>query len=144
MSQHTPQSDAALGEPHASAKNVLHDIARARGKKFIVVESDADVAETIGEWLKIMGCEVEYFRSAEDALLHTNIQHADYFIVDCAPDGRITGDQLLNLLRLKRGQPISAVLIDSDAGGDHEWPTQRVPLNMPDLISTLISQDDKS
>ena len=137
-------TDAPPLQPLAAVEDVFHDISRIEGKKFIVVASDDDVAQTVNEWLKIMGCEAECFRSAEDALLHTNVQLADYFIVDRSPEGSIDGNQLLNMLRLKRGQAISAVLIDTDASdaADLQWPVHTLPLSMPGLISTLVSQTD--
>ena len=140
------QTDAPLNNPHAAVEDVFHDISLIEGKKFIVVESDDDVAQTVNEWLRMMGCEAECFRSAEDALLHTNVQLADFFIVDRSPEGSINGNQLLNLLRLKRGHAISAVLLDTHSGGaaDPEWPVHGLPLNMPGLISTLVSQTNQS
>lgn len=145
MPHEKSQTDAPPTPPRAAVEEVFHDISRIEGKKFIVVESDDDVALTINEWLKMMGGEAECFRSAEDALLHVNVQLADYFIVNRTPDGNISGKQLLNLLRLKRGHAISAVLIATDAAdaADQQWPVHSLPLNMPGLISTLVSQTGK-
>lgn len=133
--------------PQAAPTTILDALARVKGKKFIVVEKDLQLAQTMSEWLAIMGCHVESFGNAEEALMHTNVQYADYYIVDQASGARISGSQLLNLLRLKRGKPICAVLINSDEPSEAsrsaarpEWPQHCPPINMPGLISSLIDQ----
>ena len=127
----------------ASPTTILDALSRVKGKKFVIVEKDLQLAQAMSEWLNIMGCQVESFLNTEEALMYANIQYADYYIVDRAPGARVSGNQLLNLLKLKRGKPISAVLISSDepnAGSGPEWPQHFPPISMPELILSLVSQ----
>jgi CheY-like chemotaxis protein len=138
-----PQSKSHTPPNELQAAATTHEIKLAKGRKFIVVSGNAPAAQTMSNWLEALGGETECFRSAENALLHTNIQHADYFIVDQAPGGHMNGLQLLNLIRLKLGEPISAVLINDGtpcSADELEWPVLGTPVNMPELLSSLAAQ----
>jgi CheY-like chemotaxis protein len=118
----------------------------ATGRKIIVVEDDPAFAQGVIDRLEAIGGRVEYFRSAEDALLHANVQYADYYIVGCRLGGKLSGMQLLKLLRLKREQPINAVLV-TDATQDTcdvahcDWPVHYKPVDIQQLFMSLIAPD---
>lgn len=129
---------------------VQKDVAQesfARGKRFIVVEDDALVAQGMINWLEGMGGEVKCFHNAEEALRHANIDHADYYIADYMLGGTLNGIQFLNLLRQKVGKPIKAVLVTGDTSAafirhavDCDWPVLHKPINTSKLISHLSMQ----
>lgn len=130
----------ASGGPQENAVNE----SLARGKRFIVLEDDALVVRAMTVWLEAMGGKVECFHSAEDALLHANIEDNDYYIVDYMLGGKLNGIQFLNLLRQKRGKPINAVLVTGDTSGNFirvavncDWPVIHKPFNIEKLIAGL-------
>lgn len=117
----------------------------ARGKRFVVVEDDALVAQGMINWLEGLGGEVKCFHSAEDALLHAaDIEYADYYIADYMLGGTLNGIQFLNLVRQQLGKPIKAVLVTGDTSttfirhaADCDWPVLHKPINTSKLISSL-------
>jgi PAS domain S-box-containing protein len=130
--------------PQEEADNVSF----VRGKRFVVVEDDLLVAQAMLNLIESMGGEVRVFHSAEDALQHTNIKHADYFISDYMLGGNINGIQFLNQIREKLDKPIIAVLITGDTSpslyaqlADYAWPVLHKPVNMFKLISSLEVQE---
>lgn len=137
-------------EQQADTKVVQEEVideAFARGKHFIVVEDDVLVAQAMTDVLEGMGGEVTCFDSAEDALRHTSIEHADYYIIDYRLGGALNGMQFLNLLRQKLGKPVSAVLLTGDTSTQFireaencNCPVLYKPVNTARLISTLSAQ----
>jgi PAS domain S-box-containing protein len=115
-----------------------------RGKRFVVVEDDELVAQAMISWLEGMGAEVKCFNSAEDALLHPDINDADYYIADYMLGGMLDGVQLLNQLRLKLDRPLNAVLVTGDTSAaifhhaEHcAWPILHKPIDISLLIESL-------
>jgi hypothetical protein len=115
-----------------------------RGKHFVVVENDALVAEAMYKVLQMMGGKVELFHRPEIALPHTNIEHADYYIVDYMLEGSLNGIQFLNQLRQKKGVPINAVLVTGDTSTafvremeNCDWPVLHKPVTISKLIDRL-------
>lgn len=126
-----------------SQKEVASE-AFSQGKRFVVVEDDALVAQAMTNWLEGMGGEVKCFHSAEAALRHADIGYADYFIADYMLGGKLNGIQFLNLVRQKLGKQINAVLVTGDTSAsfirhavDCDWPVLHKPINTSKLISTL-------
>ncbi len=118
------------------------------GKRVMLVEDDALVADAMVKLLERMGAEVRCFHRAEDALRHADIEHADYHVVDYMLGGTYNGIQFLNLLRQKRGRPINAVLVTGDTSSDLirkaktlDWPVLHKPVNVSGLISKLAAQE---
>jgi PAS domain S-box-containing protein len=145
----TPDVAAQQDATAAPQENAAND-PFARGKRFVVVEDDALVAKAMTAWLEAMGGEVKCFHKAEDALLHTNNEHHDYFIVDYMLGGKINGIQFLNLLRQKLGKPINAVLVTGDTSSNFireavncDWPVIHKPFNTEKLISCLKIQEGR-
>jgi len=100
-----------------------------RGKRFVVVEDDELVAEALGKALLGMGAKVKLFHRAEVALNHSNIEDADYYIVDYMLGGALNGIEFLEQLRQKLNKPVHAVLMTGDtsssfirAAATHDWP----------------------
>jgi ActR/RegA family two-component response regulator len=136
--------------PQIADLTVPEDVANesfAQGKRFVVVEDDALVAQAMINWLEGMGGEVKCFHSAEDALRHSNLDHADYYIADYMLGGTLNGIEFLNMVRLKLGKPIRAVLVTGDTSAtfirhavECDWPVLHKPINTSKLISALITQ----
>jgi PAS domain S-box-containing protein len=123
------------------------DLEFTRGKRFVVVEDDTQVATAVTDVLQGMGAEVTHFYNAEDALRHVNLEYADCYIVDHMLGGRLNGIQFLNRVGQKLGKPIKAVLVTGDTSAafmrhaaECAWPVLHKPTNMAKLISALISQ----
>ena len=120
----------------------------ARDKYFVVVEDDALVSEALSKSLEGMGGKVKCFHSAEDALGDTNIENADYYIVDYMLDGDQNGIQFLNQLRQKLDKTLNAVIMTGDTSTDFirkaemlDWPVLHKPVNTSKLISMLSQQN---
>lgn len=119
----------------------------APGKRFVVVEDDALVAEALIKTLEALGGEVRHFHNAEDALRHGHIGHADYYIADFMLGGTLNGVQFLNQLRQQLGKPIHAVLMTGDTSpafikesANCAWPVLHKPVSLSKLIATLSPQ----
>ncbi len=120
------------------------------GKRFVVVEDDALVAQAMSDLLEGMGGEVRRFHGATDALRNLHIEFADYFIVDYMLSGALNGIQFLNLLRQRGSNPIKAVLVTGDTSSTFvrevakcDWPVLFKPVNMSKLICCLSAQERK-
>ena len=119
-----------------------------RGKRVMLVEDDALVAQAMISLVEGMGGEVKCFHKAEEALRHADSEYADYHIVDYMLGGAHNGIQFLNLLRQKRGKHINAVLMTGDTSNDFirkaealDWPVLHKPVNLSKLILSLSVQD---
>lgn len=119
----------------------------ARGKRFVIVEDDALVAEALCQALTAVGGEVVHFHNVEDALLFTNTQAADYYIVDYMLGGTLNGIQFLNRLQSQCNQAINAVLMTGDTSPDFVrgveeslWPVMHKPVNLSKLVACLSAQ----
>jgi PAS domain S-box-containing protein len=118
-----------------------------QGKRFIVLDDDMLVAQAMVSLLEGMGGKVNCFHSAEDALHHASIEHADYFIIDYMLGGSLNGIQFLNLVRQKLGRPLHAVLMTGDTSAEFireaancDWPALHKPVNILRLKSALAAQ----
>ena len=140
-------SDAAQhGIPNTTQNAIVQD-SFARGKRFVVVEDDALVAEAISNILLAMGGQVETFHNAENALSGENIALADYYIVDYMLGGSLNGIQFLNQLRDKFSKAVNAVLVTGDTSpvfvrgaSDCEWPVLHKPVNLSKILACLGTQ----
>lgn len=119
----------------------------ASGKHFVVIEDEGLVAEALKGILESLGGEVHCFASAEEALLDTDAQRADYFIVDFMLAGKLNGIEFLNQLRPQLVRPIRAVLMTGDTSSsfiknavDCDWPILHKPVNLSKLVSSLKAQ----
>jgi CheY-like chemotaxis protein len=100
-------NEASQQDVNAVLQKKLIDNLFIQGKHIVVVEDDMLVAQAMAAFLEGMGGEVRCFHSAEDALRHANIEHADYFIADYMLGGTLNGIQFLNLIHQRRGKPIN-------------------------------------
>ncbi|MDP2143306.1 MAG: ATP-binding protein, partial [Gallionella sp.] len=146
-----PLDSTTLGieqQPHAAAEtDQPDDKLFVQGKRFLVLDDDMLVAQAMVALLEGMGGKVDCFHSAEEALHHSSIGHADYFIIDYMLGGSLNGIQFLNRVRQKLGHPIHAVLMTGDTSTEFireaancEWPALHKPVNILRLQSALAAQ----
>jgi PAS domain S-box-containing protein len=138
---------AQLCAINASDGNI-DDRVYARGKRFIVLEDDALVAQAMNSCLTGMGAEVKCFRDAEEALCHAG--SVDYYVVDYMLGGELNGLQFLNRLRQQSAKPIYAVLMTGDTSSafiresaEFVWPIQYKPVNISELFASLRAQEQR-
>ena len=137
------RSQNILGAPQEAADpgTFVH------GKRFVVVEDDALIADALSNILTGMGGSVKYFHDTEVALSYPDIGNADYYIVDFMVGGTLDGIQFLKRLRQKLGRPIKAVLMTGDTSPTFVtesenigWPVLYKPANISKLVSSLRAQ----
>ncbi len=120
----------------------------AKGKRFVIVEDDALVAEATSTALTVLGAEVQWFNNAEEALLHAKSEQSDYYIVDYMLGGKLDGIQFVKQLRLNLGYAVKAVLVTGDTSptfvrsvADFAWPVLHKPVNLSNLLDYLYAQE---
>jgi PAS domain S-box-containing protein len=116
----------------------------ASGRRVVVIEDDALVADGLVSLLEGLGACVRYFVNAEQAFDCEDIIDADYFIIDYALGGDLTGLQFLMLLQEKQPSPIRAVLFTGETSlnfissvANSPWPVLHKPLNFAKLAAAL-------
>ena len=115
-----------------------------RDKRVVVVEDDALVAAGMVNLLQGMGADVRLFYNAEEALRHADIGGADYFIVDYALGGELTGLNFLVAVQQRQPSPIRAVVVTGETSSqfihgvaESPWPVLHKPVNYAKLVSSL-------
>lgn len=115
-----------------------------RDKRVVVIEDDDLVSAGMRALLHELGAEVSYFSNAEEAIRHEAVLQADYFIVDYALDGELTGLMFLEALQHKRNSPFRAVVITGETSSqfissieNSLWPVLHKPVNYAKLASAL-------
>lgn len=118
-----------------------------RGKNIVVVEDDSLVAEALSRSMAALGGSVRCFSTAEDALSHSDIGQADFYIADYMLGGTFNGVQFLRQLGPKAGKPVIAVLMTGDTSPSFireaatcDWPVLHKPASIASLISSLSVQ----
>lgn len=99
--------------------------ARLAGKRFVVVENDQLVAESLGLWLESRGARVTCHANAEEALNVPGIESADAYVTDYRLSPTMNGIDFLNAIRQRSAGPISAVVITGDTSPEFIEATER-------------------
>ncbi|MDD4928616.1 MAG: ATP-binding protein [Gallionella sp.] len=114
------------------------------GKRIVVLEDDELVASGMISLLRQLGASVLHFYNAEDALLHDDIIYSDYFIVDYALGGVLTGIGFLDILQQRRPEPLRAVIVTGETSSlfisraaDSRWPLLYKPIEFAKLAAAL-------
>jgi signal transduction histidine kinase len=84
------------------------------GKRFVLVEDDLLVAESIALWLEEGGSFVARYASAEEALSDAEIVGADCYISDYRLPGAMDGIEFLNVMRARAGHTVSGIVVTGD------------------------------
>ncbi|MDO8988603.1 MAG: PAS domain S-box protein [Sideroxyarcus sp.] len=116
---------------------------RLAGKRIVVVEDDAIVAESIKLSLEMAGASVALFSTAEDALGSEEVIAADHYISDYRLPG-MDGLQLLNTIQANSAAPIKAVILTGNTAPDQtaitqasRWEVLLKPINLNKLLSAM-------
>ena len=115
------------------------------GKRVVVLEDDLLVATGLVTLLQELGADVQQFFNAEEAMLHTDIDSADFFIVDYALGGVLTGLQFLEVMQQKKQALVSAVVLTGETSAqfirdvaNSPWPVLHKPINYVSLAASLL------
>ncbi|MBU1777756.1 MAG: response regulator, partial [Gammaproteobacteria bacterium] len=120
-------------------------IAKARlvGKRIVVVEDDATVAEALKLTFEMEGARVTLFDTAEDALGGAQTMGADCYISDYRLPG-MDGLQLLDAIQAKSAAPIKAVLLTGNTSTAQisilqsaRWEVLFKPVDLHQLLSAM-------
>lgn len=116
------------------------------GSRVLVLEDDELVASGMISLLQGFDATVLHFYSAEDALLQANTLNADYYIVDNALSGALTGIEYLSLMQKKQSSPLQAVIITGETSSQFisdaancPWPMLHKPVDFETIARTLCS-----
>ena len=118
----------------------------SRKTRVVLLEDDELVASGIISLLEGFGTTVRHFYNAEDALRQDDTIDADYFIVDYALSGRLSGIDFLELLQRRQMTPLRAVLVTGETSSQFissithsQWPVIHKPVDFDKLALTLNS-----
>jgi len=130
---------------NSTAAEVANEIL-LKGKRVVVLEDDELVASGMVNLLRGLYAEVLHFHNAEEALQHPDITHADYFIVDYALDGEITGLKFLETLQKHQNKLLNAVILTGETSSKFissvencSWTVLHKPVHYAKLLSSLNS-----
>ena len=121
----------------------------AKCRRVVVVEDDALVADGMIGLLQGIGANVEHFDNAEEALQHADIADADFFIVDYALGGKLSGLQFLEILQQRQQTPLRAVVVTGETSSqfinstnESPWPVLHKPISFAKLVSFLFAEPE--
>ena len=116
---------------------------RLAGKRVVVIEDDATVAEAIKLTLEMEGAHITLFGTAEEALGNAEIMGADFYISDYRLPGR-DGLQLLDAIQTNSAVPIRAVLLTGNTSTGQfsilqssRWEVIFKPINLHMLLTAI-------
>jgi len=117
------------------------------GKRVVVLEDDALVANGLADLLQGLGAEAMLYSDAESALQQHSTRDADFCIVDYALNGKLNGIDFLHTLQRGRPQRLRAVVITGETSsafisrtGNTPWPILHKPVNLQQLLASLQQQ----
>lgn len=120
------------------------------GTRVVVLEDDELVASGLISVLRGFGAEVRHFYNTEDALLQDDIIDADYFIVDYALNGALTGIEFLASLQRRQHAPLRAVVVTGETSSQFissvsgiPWPLLHKPIDFEKLALALRTPPDR-
>lgn len=142
-------------EPHETLVPVTDRAAPAaqnrqwlRGKRVVVVEDDALVADGLRHLLQALEVQVQYFPNAEEALADEACASADLYISDYSLGGQRNGLEFLQAVQQTRPQRLRAVVITGETSTEFmqrvassPWPVLHKPVHLDKLVASLMAQD---
>jgi signal transduction histidine kinase len=135
------ESDVATVDELSSETTALS----CRGKKIVVVEDDARVADALVQWLESMGAEVHRYVDASAALAAPDVDTADAYISDFRLPGNMNGIEFLEtLVKRRKGLTVRGVIITGDTSPDFialaatcPWRILHKPVDPMQLLKVL-------
>lgn len=120
------------------------------GTRVVLLEDDELVASGMISLLRGFGAEVRHFYNAEDAMQQADITDAEYFIVDYALGGKLTGIGFLESLQLRQLAPLRAVVVTGETSSrfissvaNNPWPLLHKPVDFAKLALALRPHQDR-
>ena len=117
-----------------------------KGRRIVVVEDDAMVANAIKLSLESVGMCVAVFQNAEEALSDAETLKADFYVSDYRLPG-LDGERFLENILKRSTKPFRAVLLTGDTtpgwiekARSLRWPVLFKPIDLPQLLTTIQSQ----
>lgn len=114
------------------------------GKRLVVLEDDALVADGMINLLEGLGAKVQHFHNAEDALQYDELTSTDYFIVDYALGSGLNGIQFLNAVQQKQQIPLRAIVVTGETSSEfigntmeNPWAVLHKPITYAKLVYGL-------
>jgi len=114
------------------------------GKRFVIVEDDPLVAESMARLLEAGGNRVSIYASAEQALADEGIAGADRYISDHWLPGAMDGIEFLDAIRARAGHDVSGILVTGDTSPEFierarrsGWPVLFKPVDPALLLDAL-------
>ncbi|MDZ4074235.1 MAG: ATP-binding protein [Hylemonella sp.] len=114
------------------------------GVGIVLVEDALDVAAALLTWLQAQGAQVRHYRSAEDALQDPATLVADIVLSDYRLPGKLSGLDLLNLLRARMPRDVQGALLTGDTSSKFieqvaasGWPILFKPVHPRELKALL-------
>ena len=134
------------GPAPTRAPDEVTDLRRIKGKRFVVVEDDEQLARSLEVWLQNIGAEVQRYADAESALSLCSVEEIDYFITDFRLPGMLDGIVFLNEVRRMLSRPVPAVLITGDTSAAFiaqasvsGWPVLFKPVPPDAILQALLA-----
>jgi PAS domain S-box-containing protein len=116
----------------------------SKGTRVLLLEDDELVADDMTSLLRGLGIIVRHFYSAEDALQSDDILDSDYFIVDYALGGQMTGIEFLEVAQRRQITPLHAIVITGETSSQFinsvagkRWPLLHKPIDFEKLSRIL-------
>jgi signal transduction histidine kinase len=132
--------------PQVPTTGKTFDTSLIGNKRVVVLEDDTLVASGLLDLFQGLGAEVLHFATAEEALRH-EIGDADFFIVDFALGGKLSGIDFLHAIQRKSAAPVKAAVITGETSTgfmshtrDLPWPVLHKPASLAQLLSCLQRQ----
>lgn len=119
---------------------------RFKGKRVIILEDDALVANALSALMTSVGAQVSHFQSSMHALQHEDTLKGDFFIVDHSLGGPLSGLEFLQALQQKRQERLCAVIITGETSSsfislasDAPWPVLHKPVTFETIALHLLA-----
>lgn len=126
------------------APRPLGDEMLFKDKRIVVLEDDTLVAAGLIKLLRELGGNVRHFEHAEAALRDEGALGADFYIVDYALGGELSGLGFLQAVQQKSDAPIRAVVLTGETSSQFilgvsasPWPVLHKPVNFAKLADKL-------
>lgn len=115
-----------------------------RGRWVLVVDDDPIVGEALQASMEAQGVQAAVCQTVEQVLAHPWLDRFDAFVVDQQLAGPISGADLLERLRMRRGEPIRAVIVTGNTSPAFMaavptlgWPVRFKPVGVDEVLSAL-------
>ncbi len=129
------QEGASPGAARGGKSRAQVNFQVLRGARCVLVEDDSLVARALESWLESHGMRLQHFPDGDSALKDPHITEADFYVTDFRLPGGLSGIELLDAIRQRRGGPIRALIVTGDTSIEQidafavaGWPVLHKPV----------------